>query len=257
MTTPILRSLYKLVGPETHSCRPAWGHLSSCRQSWNVRGCVTKPISSVPLISEIFSIAKTHVSYWISCLYAVAPVKYKCDSNNLRGTFDRSKILLTEKLTNGALVTPTPDLYAAHHGGWQQTPWSIVWVGSGPQVLWEFLLCTEGQEIQVTYVYEGMLKFSHNWYWGSECQCNVSEQVFQHLIFLIFMPFSLFHLFVPSDYHLAMLKYEQAFTPQAAYTERTKSAHMFRWGTYARLCLHFGLRITPANPKTICLLHNS
>ena len=39
---------------------------------------------------------------------AVAPVKYKCDSNNLRATFARSKNLLTEKLTNGALVTPTP-----------------------------------------------------------------------------------------------------------------------------------------------------
>ena len=39
---------------------------------------------------------------------AVAPVKYKCDSNNLIGGFGISKILLTEKLTNGALVTPTP-----------------------------------------------------------------------------------------------------------------------------------------------------
>ena len=31
------------------------------------------------------------------------------DSNNLRGTFARSKILLTQKFTNGALVTPTPE----------------------------------------------------------------------------------------------------------------------------------------------------
>ena len=31
------------------------------------------------------------------------------DSNNLRGTFARSKMLLTEKFTNGALVTPTPE----------------------------------------------------------------------------------------------------------------------------------------------------
>ena len=30
---------------------------------------VTKPISSVPLFSEFFSIIKTHVSYWISRLY--------------------------------------------------------------------------------------------------------------------------------------------------------------------------------------------
>ena len=39
---------------------------------------------------------------------AVTPVKYECDANNLTGTFARSKILLTEKLTNRALVTPTP-----------------------------------------------------------------------------------------------------------------------------------------------------
>ena len=38
---------------------------------------------------------------------AVAPVKYECDSNNLKGSFARSKILLTDKLTNRALVTPT------------------------------------------------------------------------------------------------------------------------------------------------------
>ena len=30
---------------------------------------VTKPISSVPLFSEFFNNAKTHVDYWISCLY--------------------------------------------------------------------------------------------------------------------------------------------------------------------------------------------
>ena len=30
---------------------------------------VIKPISSVPLFSEIFSIVKTRVSYWISRLY--------------------------------------------------------------------------------------------------------------------------------------------------------------------------------------------
>ena len=30
---------------------------------------VTKPISSVPLFSEFFSIVKTHFRYWISCLY--------------------------------------------------------------------------------------------------------------------------------------------------------------------------------------------
>ena len=37
---------------------------------------------------------------------AVVPVKYKSDSNNLTGTFARSKILLTEKFTKIVLVTP-------------------------------------------------------------------------------------------------------------------------------------------------------
>ena len=52
-----------------------------------------------------------HVYIFDRCRHssaAVAPVKYKCDSNNLRVTFTRSNILLTEKLKNGTLVTPTP-----------------------------------------------------------------------------------------------------------------------------------------------------
>ena len=46
---------------------------------------VTKPISSILLISEFFSIVKTQVKYWISRLYltgiitAEIPVKYECD----------------------------------------------------------------------------------------------------------------------------------------------------------------------------------
>ena len=35
----------------------------------------------------------------------VTPVKYECDSKNLTGTFARSNILLTEKLTNRAFIT--------------------------------------------------------------------------------------------------------------------------------------------------------
>ena len=38
----------------------------------------------------------------------MAPVKYKCDSNELRGTFARSKNLLTKLTLNGPVVTPTP-----------------------------------------------------------------------------------------------------------------------------------------------------
>ena len=75
---------------------------------------VTKPISSIPLFFSIFSIVKTHGSYWISCLdltgvaaccssAVVTPVKYECDSTNLEVTFARLKILLMEKLMNGAL----------------------------------------------------------------------------------------------------------------------------------------------------------
>ena len=45
---------------------------------------------------------------------AVTPVKYECDANNLTGSFARSKILLTGKLTNGALVTPTPGRWIHH-----------------------------------------------------------------------------------------------------------------------------------------------
>ena len=39
---------------------------------------------------------------------AATPVKYEFDLKNLKENFARSKILLMEKLTNGALVTPHP-----------------------------------------------------------------------------------------------------------------------------------------------------
>ena len=39
---------------------------------------------------------------------AATPVKYECDSKNMIGTFARSKILFTEKFTNGSLVPPIP-----------------------------------------------------------------------------------------------------------------------------------------------------
>ena len=41
-------------------------------------------------------------------LDAVTHAKYECDSKNPTDTLAWSKILLTEKFTNGALVTPTP-----------------------------------------------------------------------------------------------------------------------------------------------------
>ena len=58
-----------------------------------------------PLLSKQTLATEYHVYIW-----QVSPVKYECDSWNLTGAFARSKILLTEKLANGALVTPTPGL---------------------------------------------------------------------------------------------------------------------------------------------------
>ena len=48
---------------------------------------------------------ENHVYIW------QGPVKYKRDSKNLIGTFVRSIILLAEKLTNEALVTPAQEGY--------------------------------------------------------------------------------------------------------------------------------------------------
>ena len=39
--------------------------------------------------------------------------KYESDAKNLIGTLAGSKILLTEKIKNRALVTPTPDWWSA------------------------------------------------------------------------------------------------------------------------------------------------
>ena len=103
-----------------------------CLASWVSAGVgVTKPISSVPLISRLLNIVKTLFAYWISCvdrccrsLGAVTPVKYECDANNLTGNFARPKILLAEKLTNGALVTPTPGEASQYMCSVQKdTPW--------------------------------------------------------------------------------------------------------------------------------------
>ena len=71
---------------------------------------VTKLISSVPLFSDFFLALSKHtldIEYHGN-VWQVSP-QLSCDSKNLRGVFACSKILLTEKLTNRALVTPTPD----------------------------------------------------------------------------------------------------------------------------------------------------
>ena len=59
----------------------------------------------------------------------VTPAKYGCDQKNLIDTFARSKILLTEKLANGALVTPTPGGWSTQQGGWHGhlLTWTLNW----------------------------------------------------------------------------------------------------------------------------------
>ena len=76
---------------------------------------VTKPISSVPLISPFFRIIKTLVTCWYitfifdRCRHSLAvvkSVKYECDSRTLTGTFTGLSISPTEKLTS--FSTPHP-----------------------------------------------------------------------------------------------------------------------------------------------------
>ena len=94
---------------------------------------VTKPIASVPLFSQIFFIVKRHLLN-IAFIFdrcrrssaAGTPVKYEYDSRNLACSFARSKILLTEKLTNGALVTPTPVLYDCVLSMWLLIRWAPI-----------------------------------------------------------------------------------------------------------------------------------
>ena len=64
----------------------------------------TKPVYSVLLFSQFFSIIKTHVTYSMSCSYltgvrsaVMAPIKCECDSKNLTSTFVKWKNSLMEK----------------------------------------------------------------------------------------------------------------------------------------------------------------
>ena len=101
-----------------HSLRPipfgVTGLLGSSLLGW---GLLNQFPPLITLISWFFTIVKTLVTYWISCSYltgvAAAQLRWHLSNMNvmqiiLTGTFARSKILLTEKLTNGAVVTPTP-----------------------------------------------------------------------------------------------------------------------------------------------------
>ena len=63
---------------------------------------------------------------------SVTPVKYELDSKNVTSTFTRLKVLLMEKLTNGALVTPTPALWILTCALWIST--CVLWISTC--VLW-------------------------------------------------------------------------------------------------------------------------
>ena len=70
---------------------------------------VTKPISSVPLFSEFFTIVKTRVTSSTSRSYltGVTPVKYKSVSNNLRVFFGKIEYFLNGEI-NADSVNTTP-----------------------------------------------------------------------------------------------------------------------------------------------------
>ena len=116
--TPYLDLTGKLWGVFGEDFGENWPNYN-CTELWyTCRGPgvgVTKPIFSVPLFSTSSVIVKTSVSYWISRLYlagvAAAQLRrHLSNMNVIQGTFAGSKILLTEKLANGALVTPTSAL---------------------------------------------------------------------------------------------------------------------------------------------------
>ena len=87
-------------------------HSSSTPQGW----CLLSQIPPFRYFPKFSALSNTRYLLSITSIFhrchrsstAVAHVKYEYDSSNLRGTFMRSKILLMEKSTNGALVTPTP-----------------------------------------------------------------------------------------------------------------------------------------------------
>ena len=56
-------------------------------------------------LSKHMLVIQYHIHIW-----QVSPVRYECDSKNVTCIFPIPKILLMVKSTNGALVTPTPEL---------------------------------------------------------------------------------------------------------------------------------------------------
>ena len=103
-----------------------------------------------------------HVHSW-QVSAAVTPVKYEWDSKNVTSTFARSKILLTEKLTNGALVTPTPGL---------QPQMGIRRILRG-QLLY-LLRCVNlsGKHFCTQYNFKAIVVL-----WGRFCNCDIWQHV--------------------------------------------------------------------------------
>ena len=89
-------------------------------------GSDSRPHSSPLNISFIFDRCRP-------CSAAVIPDKYKCDSNNLRSTFARSKLLLPEKLTCGVLEPPP--LVPCARGSKRHDSW-----GKGVTCAWTLVL---------------------------------------------------------------------------------------------------------------------
>ena len=125
---------------------------------------------------------------------AVTPVKYECDTNNLTGTSARSKILLTEKLTNGALVTPTHGhetcvLHCYLHYG-EQWFEKVSWI---PFIIendyWNLsqVLSTSGVNINKISQYENCLFFINSLWpsdaiWGHRCGSTLAQVMFSVII---------------------------------------------------------------------------
>ena len=87
-------------------------------------GGVTKPIVSVPLFSQFLRMLKTLATCMISRSYltgvssAVTPDKYENDWKYLTYNFVQSKFPVTERITNGDLVTPTQGLCSSLRISW-------------------------------------------------------------------------------------------------------------------------------------------
>ena len=92
--------MYRIKHAHSYDFLRFYGYIFSCR------GGGYKANFPRSVIFRIFQHCQ-NTRKLLNCSAAVTPVKYECDSKNLTGTFARSKILLVEKLTNGALVTPT------------------------------------------------------------------------------------------------------------------------------------------------------